>query len=106
MLTVPRRKYKRIERDSTVVVAMKSPHFGFMVDANGDPVNWFYAFVVSLPSGAGDSVILEHINTGHIVYLNPSSSDYIGLILVDETPKPERDDATTAILDAARAEAR
>ena len=83
-MTSSHRPYKRIERDSAVVVVMNGPHFGFMVDTNGDPVNWFYAFVISLPSDTGDSVILKHIGTGHTVYLNPNSSDYIGLILDSE----------------------
>ena len=83
------RQYKRIERDSMVIVVMNAPHFGFMVDANGDPVNWFYAFVISLPSDTGDSVILKDTDTGHTVYLNPNSNDYIGLILVDEAPGEE-----------------
>jgi len=80
---------KFIIKHSRVIVHMLCDHFGFMVDVNGDPVNWFYATVLSPPENQGEEWILKHDTTGYTVYVNPQSSAYIGMVLIPPEDRAE-----------------
>jgi len=79
-----------IIKHSRVIVHMVYDHFGFMVDINNDPVNWFYATVIHRPTDPGDEWILKHDVTGYTVYVNPQSNAYIGMVLIP--PNEETND--------------